>query len=114
MEKKLFNEIAEGVKRVESGVIDSTYFFRQILIPALAKQEEAIPMLLGILHKERTDKEALLLEMNHELSRADTYLREQKIFNKQKKFALGNIDSFYEKHKGVVSHCYRVKENKIS
>lgn len=110
MEKKHFNEIADGVKLVESGVVDSTYFFQRILIPVLAKQEDAIPMLLQILHKERTDKESLLLEMNHELSRADTYLREQKMFNQQKDFALGNIDTFYEKHKDVISHCYRVKE----
>ena len=113
MKKENFEILAAGVSQVQSGQIGMMLFFENILIPVLSKEEKVIPMLLEILELEREAKKELILEMNFELSRADTYFRTETLFNK-KDDEIKNIDDFYEKYKDMVRHCYRNKEYKKS
>ena len=85
---------------------------KQLLFDIMCENEALLPNMLELLARERKHKQALLGDMNLELSRADIYIEDYSKGDKNKKqsinkeFILSNITSFYEKYKGGVTHCF--------
>lgn len=79
-----------------------------LIINILAKDPKVIPTILKILNNEREGQKELILDMNLELSRADVFigLNQKKRSDFDKDFIQGEIQSFYNKHKDSVTHCF--------
>lgn len=88
------------------------------ILTEIAKDKDAIPTILKLLNQEREVKNELILDMNLELSRADTILEDTKLANRKgagdkttKEFALEEIRKFYDKYREYITHCFN-KYNK--
>lgn len=75
------------------------------ILKILSEDESVLENMMKILDFERERKKALILEMNMQLSRADTFIRCPRIAESD--FITGEIEKFYRDHKGQVSHCYQ-------
>ncbi len=84
----------------------------RMIIDCLAKDEKVIPTIMKILDAERYSKNELLIDMNLELSRADSYLRMSPEHKKELEssfnieFIRSKIAEFYIKYKSMVRHCF--------
>ena len=85
----------------------------KLIISVIANDKDAIPTILEILAKDRSNKKELIADMNLELSRTHLYLDEymkegkrqsKKDFNKA--FVVGKVGEFYEKYQDYVTHCF--------
>lgn len=83
------------------------------ILKEIAKDENAIPMVLELLNQEREVKKELIQDMNVELSRAELLIDNPKIGVPKTKgqtfreFVLEEIKKFYEKYQGYVGHCFK-------
>lgn len=77
-----------------------------LILLEIAKNERALPYVLEILAAERRDRRELISDMNMELSRAHTIIRDKKFFRKMQEFVDDEIIKFYQKYKAVVGHCF--------
>ena len=80
-------------------------YWEHLLLIELAKDKETIPTMLTILENERNYNRELISDMNVLLSKADTIIETPKL-NKDN-FVQKEIDQFYKKYKGAVSHCFQ-------
>lgn len=84
-----------------------------LIINCLSEDKNAIPLMMEILDTERKNKKELIQDMNLELSRSHIFIEISKeSFNK--KFVLDEIEKFYLKYKGVVTHCFNRFNNDSS
>jgi hypothetical protein len=74
-------------------------------LSTLAQDENVIPTIMDMLAVERSSKKDLILEMNFQLSRADTGL-DNKDLNRGD-FMQKEIELFYAKFKDHVGHCFK-------
>lgn len=83
---------------------------RSIILRVISEDEKALPDLIALLEIERERNKELILEMNMQLSRADTFIENPKIADI--KFIQSEIKIFYETHSNQVSHCYKQTKQK--
>lgn len=85
---------------------------RRLILVDIAKDDNCIIDILEIIEQERKVKKQLINDMNLELSRSHCYIQDRKesVASKSKRFnkafLMKSIEDFYEKYKGVVTHCF--------
>jgi hypothetical protein len=105
MTDKEFETLVDGVNMVKQGIFSKEYLEKNIIIPMLSNNENIITSLLLLLESERKTKKELILDMNVELSRAHICLEDKKLKGTIP-FALSEIEKFYIKWKGKITHCF--------
>lgn len=94
----------------------------QMLLEAISRDAEAMDYIFATMARDRETKDELIRELNHELSRADVFIKEVVLENralkdggnKQKvlrEFILEGIEKFYKANAALVKHCYPKKED---
>lgn len=88
------------------------------ILQIIAKDKNAIPTVMQLLAAERQFKDALISDMNLELSRADVHIQDPMLASKDKaarehiqlvqasEYVLNHITAFYVKYKGAITHCF--------
>lgn len=79
-----------------------------LIIRWFAKDKNAIPNILKVLHEEREQTKEFIQDMNLELSRAHVFIEKDGDMSKDvtKSFLVEKIDEFYLKYKFMISHCF--------
>ena len=90
-------------KAVNSGADEKMIEF--LIIQILAQDENVIPTIMDMLAAERNSKKDLIVEMNFQLSRADTGLDNKDLNDDD--FMQKEIKEFYAKFKDHVGHCFK-------
>ena len=101
----------EAIKQIVNTDLPEEIKHRMI-ISVLSEDKMIIPIILDILNDERNKNEELVKELNVNLSRSHIYIgmtMEDKKASKNrfnKKFVMEEIEKFYKKYKGMISHCF--------
>jgi hypothetical protein len=102
----------QAIKSIVNDELTTDEIKRHLIVNAMAMDQNVIPDVMKILEAERKRKKELITEMNHELSRAHTYIdsyteSERAAKNNcNKSFIMDQIAKFYFKFSDQVTHCY--------
>lgn len=96
-------DLVELKKVINSELSDDV--IKSEIINILAKDENVIPIIMGILERERQIKKEFYTEMNLLLSKADVGLDDKK--HNKDNFIQKEIKEFYIKYKQYVGHCFK-------
>jgi hypothetical protein len=86
---------------------------RQAILTIIADDKNAIPYIMEILNHERTTTQELLLDSNHELSRALVVLNDENLKSNKKvvadpKWVVGEIKKHYLKWKDYIKCNFKI------
>jgi hypothetical protein len=88
---------------------------RRFIIAIIAADKEAIPDILEFLKFERQSNHELIIDLNLEVSRADSFIdslpkiKVRKGNDFTREFVQGCISDLYKKYKGRIGHCFNKK-----
>ena len=80
-----------------------------LIIETLSRDKNIIPTILEMISIERKNKSELISEMNLQLSRADLFINNPRMADKE--FITGEISRFYSENKDVIFHCFKKKKD---